>query len=179
MTNYKLVNPLIDGNIKTSVKASSELKAAGKIYEHVLSPLFLTSAKTVNFTVEGDGKYFHYTAKETVNGDGDKAKFTITKFDGTVNDEKFKQQFNEIKKEGQSGGKSKHRRRRKDDDSSSSSSSSSDSPSYYSISRYYYSPYIYTPYVTTGTSYTVSIPIMNPIYALANTTFNLYGFRYI
>ena len=29
MTNYKLVNPLIDGNIKTSVKASSELQADG------------------------------------------------------------------------------------------------------------------------------------------------------
>jgi hypothetical protein len=173
MTNYKLVNPLIDGNIKTSVKASSELKAAGKIYEQVLAPLHLTSIEKLNFTIEGGGNFYHYTVNESVKGD--KAKFTITKFDGNVNNDKFKQQFNEIKKENQSGGKSKHRRKSKDDDDSSSSSSS-DSPSYYSISRYCYSPYIYTPYITTGNFYSYQYPIFDPRYANPNTSIWFYGY---
>ena len=161
MTKYNLVNPLIDGNINTCVKAKSDLKGAGKMYETVLAPLFLTSAPKFNFTIEGGGKLYHYTVKETVKGDS--AKFKIEKFDGNVDEGKFLEKLNEVKKQNQSGGKSKHRHKSKDDDSSSSSSSS-DSPSYYSISRYCYSPYIYTPYVNYGTTYTY-MPIFTPTFA--------------
>lgn len=168
MTKYKLVNPLIDSKMNTSVKASSDLKGAGKMYEQVIAPLFITSAPEFNFTMEGDGQLYHYTVRETVKGDS--AEFKIEKFGGKVDDDKFRVKLNEIKKQNQSGGKSKHRHRSKDDDDSSSSSSSSDSPSYYSINRYCYSPYIYTPYLTTGTSYPYTyFPIFNPVAALPNT----------
>jgi hypothetical protein len=139
MTNYKLVNPFIDGNINTRVKENSPLKAAGKIYEDVLAPLFLTSAPEMNYTIEGGGKFYHFTVKESVKGDD--AKFKISEFNGKINDKNLSKRISEL--EEQSGGKSKHKHRRKDDDDSSSSS---DSPSYYSIKKYCYSPYIYEPY---------------------------------
>lgn len=121
MTKYNLVNPLIEGNMNTSVKASTELKGAGRMYEKVIAPLLITSAPKFNFTMEGGGKMYHFTVKESVKGDS--AKFKIEKFDGEVDENKFKSKLNEVKT--QSGGKSKHRHKSKDDDSSSSSSSDS------------------------------------------------------
>lgn len=159
MTKYNLVNPYIDGNLNTSVKANSELKAAGKIYEQVLSPIFITSAPEFNFTIEGGGEFFHFTVKETVKGDN--AKFKIEKFDGKVDNSKLKTKLNEIIE--QSGGKHK---RRNDDDSSSSSS---DSPPYYSISRYCYSPYMYVPTINTNTSVYYTVPIISPTYVTPTT----------
>jgi hypothetical protein len=167
MTKYKLINPYIDSKMKTSVNASSDLKGAGKMYEQVIAPLFITSAPEFNFTMEGDGQLYHYTVRETVKGDS--AKFKIEKFDGKVDNKKFLEKFNDIKNQNHSGGKSKHRS--KDDDSSSSSSS--DSPSYYSINRYYYSPYFYTPYVTTGTTY---YPVLSPTVLTPTTVYSIYGF---
>jgi hypothetical protein len=173
MTKYNLVNPYIDGNINTSVKANNELKGAGKMYEKVLAPIFITSAPEFNFSIEGEGKIYHYTVKESVKGDN--AKFKIEKFDGKVDNDKFKTKLHEIKI--QSGGKSKHKHKSKDDDSSSSSSSS-DSPSHYSISRYCYSPYIYTPYTTTGTSYTYTVPILSPTYMLPTTHYYYWNYGF-
>jgi hypothetical protein len=167
MTKYNLVNPYIDGNLNTSIKASSELKAAGKIYEQVLAPMFITSAPEFNFTIEGGGELYHYTVKETVKGED--AKFKIEKFNGKVDDAKFKTKLSEIKE--QSGGKHK----RKDDDDSSSSSSS-DSPPYYSISRYCYSPYVYTPYISTGTSISYTVPVLSPIYVTPTTYYWYWGY---
>jgi hypothetical protein len=154
MTKYNLVNPYIDGKMNTSVKASNDLKGAGKIYKKILAPIFITSAPEFNFTIEGDGQLFHYTVQESVKGDD--AKFKIEKFNGKVDDAKFKAKFNEIKT--QSGGKSKHKYKDDDDDSSSSSS---DSPSYYSIYRYCYSPYIYTPYVNFHSWKSVSLSVIS------------------
>lgn len=166
MTKYNLVNPYIDGKMNTSVKAGSELKGAGKIYEKVLAPIFITSAPEFNFTIEGGGQLFHYTVKENVKGNN--AKFKIEKFNGKVDNEKFKAKFNEIKT--QSGGKSKHKH--KDDDDSSSSSS--DSPSYYSINRYCYSPYVYTPYINSSFYYT--FPIISPAFVTPTTYYLTYSF---
>jgi hypothetical protein len=163
MTKFNLVNPLIDGNIHTSVKANSGLKAAGKIYEKVLAPMFITSAPEFKFSIEGGGKIYHYVVNETVKGDN--ASFKIEKFDGKIDNEKFKTKLNEIQT--QTGGKSKHRHKSKDDDDSSSSSS--DSPPYYSISRYYYSPYIYTPYTYS------TIPIINPTLVTPTTYYYFWG----
>ncbi len=171
MTKYKLINPYIDSKMKTSVNASSELQGAGKIYEKILAPIFITSAPEFNFTIEGEGKLFHYTVRETVKGDS--AKFKIEEFDGKVDNKKFLEKFNEIKT--QSGGKSKHRHRSKYDDDSSSSSSS-DSPSYYSINRYCYSPYIYTPYINTGISYSYTLQNISPAYLLPNSFISIYGY---
>jgi len=166
MTKYNLVNPLIEGNIKTSIKASNELEGAGKIYEEILAPMFITSVKEFKFSFEGGGKMYHYNVTESVNGDN--AKFKIEKFNGVVNDKKFKTKLNEIME--QSGGKSKHKHK-KDDDSSSSSSSDESS---YRFSRYCYSPYIYSPYINTGYSYT--LPYISPTYFYPYSYTYIWGF---
>lgn len=157
MTKYKLVNPHIEGNVDITVKAKSELKAAGKMYETVLAPLFLTSAPKFNFTIKANKKYYHYTVSESVNGD--KAKYKIHKFNGKVDNTELTDKLNYIKEQSeQNGGKHKHK------DDSSSSSSDSDSPPFYSISRYYYSPYIYNPIVPTTVPVTFTIPVLSPTY---------------
>ena len=170
MTKYNLVNPLIEGNIKTSIKASSELEGAGKIYEEILAPMFITSVKEFKFSFEGGGKMYHYNVTETVNGDN--AKFKIEKISGKVEEKTLKQKLKEHKSE-QSGGKSKHKHK-KDDDSSSSSSSSEES--YYRFNKFYYSPYIYTPYINTGYSYT--LPYISPNYFWPYSSLNIYGYPF-
>lgn len=167
MTKYNLVNPYIDGNFNTTIKAETVMKAAGKMYEEVLSPLFITSTSQFNFSIEGGGKMYHFSVNEKLKGDN--AKFKIEKFNGKVDDSKFITKLNEIKE--QSGGK--HKNKHKDDDSSSSSS---DSPSHYSISSYYYSPYIYTPYVNTSFYY---YPFISPTYLTPTSCWSIYGYPVI
>ena len=163
MTKYNLVNPYIEGGLKTTASAKNEMKAAAKIYNEILSPIFITSAPKFNFSIEGGGKYYHFTVKENVKGEN--VKFKIEKFNGKVDNGNFAKKIGELQE--QEGGKRKH----KDDDSSSSSSS--DSPPYYSISRYCYSPYIYTPIVTTSTPVTISYtaPFISPHYLTPSSYF--------
>jgi hypothetical protein len=169
MTKFKLVNPHIEGNIDITVKAKSELKAAGKMYETVLAPLFLTSAPKFNFTIKSDKKFYHFTVNESVNGD--KAKYRIHKFNGKVDNTELNEKLNYFKEQDvQDGGKHKHKHK----DDSSSSSSDSDSPPFYSISRYYYSPYIYTPIVPTTVPVTFTIPVLSPVYLHPYTYYLMY-----
>ena len=71
MTNtYNLVNPYIEGNVKTSVKSDNSAKAAEKIYETIsehfnndIPVFFMTVQKGTN------GKYYHFQVKETKNKD--------------------------------------------------------------------------------------------------------------
>jgi hypothetical protein len=163
MTKYNLVNPYIDGNLETSVKEKTELKAAKKIYEKILAPMFITSAPEFNFSIEGNGKLYHFTVHENVKGDN--AKFKITKLNGKVDNNKLMNKIKELND--QTGGK--HKRKHKDDDSSSSSSS--ESPYFYTISSYYYSPYVYVPYVT---PITYTIPIITPSIVTPTTCYTLW-----
>ena len=173
MTKYNLVNPFIEGNINTTVKASDELKGAGKIYQEILAPMFITSVSEFKFSIEGGGKLYHYNVKESLNGDN--AKFKIEEISGKVEVKKLKEKLKELNKENdnQDGGKSKHKHK-KDDDSSSSSSSSDES--YYKFNRFYYSPYIYTPYINTGYSYT--LPYISPTYFYPYSSLNIYGYPF-
>lgn len=173
MTKYNLVNPFIEGNINTTVKASDELKGAGKIYQEILAPMFITSVSEFKFSIEGGGKLYHYNVKESLNGDN--AKFKIEEISGKVEVKKLKEKLKELNKENdnQDGGKSKHKHK-KDDDSSSSSSSSDES--YYKFNRFYYSPYIYTPYINTGYSYT--LPYISPTYFYPYSSLNIWGWPY-
>ena len=176
MTKYNLVNPLIEGNINTTVKASDELKGAGKIYEEILAPMFITSVSEFKFSIEGGGKLYHYNVKETVKGDS--AKFKIEEISGKVETNKLKNKLKELNKgkdgndNDQDGGKSKHKHK-KDDDSSDSSSSSEE---LYRFNRFYYSPYIYTPYINTGYSYT--LPYISPTYFYPYSSLNIYGYPF-
>ena len=171
MTKYNLVNPLIEGNINTTVKASDELKGAGKIYEEILAPMFITSISEFKFSIEGGGKLYHYNVKETLKGEN--AKFKIEEISGKVEEKTLRQKLKEHKSD-QSGGKSKHKHKKDDDDSSSSSSSSSEE--LYRFNRFYYSPYIYTPYINTGYSYT--LPYISPTYFYPYSSLNIYGYPF-
>jgi hypothetical protein len=168
MTKYNLINPYIDGTLETTINVSSKLskiEAAGQMFKDVLAPIFITSVgDNFNFSMEGGGKIHHFTVSETVANDN--AKFKISEFKGSVDDNKLRKKINEISD--LEGGKRKHRHK---DDDSSSSSSSSDSPSYYSINRYYYSPYIYTPYVNT---YYYTTPIITPVYITPSTVMSFW-----
>jgi hypothetical protein len=170
MTKYNLVNPFIEGNMNTTVKASDELKGAGKIYEEILAPMFITSVSEFKFSIEGGGKLYHYNVKETVKGDS--AKFKIEEISGKVEEKPLKTKLKELNE--QSGGKSKHKHKKDDDDSSSSSSSSEES--YYRFNKFYYSPYIYTPYINTGYSYT--LPYISPTYFYPYSSLNIWGWPY-
>jgi hypothetical protein len=166
MTKYNLVNPFIEGNMNTTVKANSELEGAGKIYKEILAPMFITSIKEFKFSIEGGGKLYHYNVKETLNGDN--AKFKIEQIAGKVENKILKDKLKELND--QSGGKSKHKHKKDDDDSSSSSSSEE----LYRFNRFYYSPYIYTPFINTGYSYT--LPYISPTYFYPNSSLNIWGY---
>jgi hypothetical protein len=183
MTKYNLVNPFIEGNMNTSVKASDELKGAGKIYEEILAPMFITSVSEFQFSIEGGGKLYHYNVKESVKDNN--AKFKIEEISGKVETNKLKNKLKELNKgkdgndNDQDGGKSKHKHKHdkdKDDDDDDDSSSSSSDESYYKFNRFYYSPYIYTPYINTGYSYT--LPYISPTYFYPYSSLNIWGWPY-
>lgn len=162
--SYKLINPAIEGKLKTTYKAKSELDAANKAWSSV-SQYISNNVPKFAFTLENtkDGSLSHFIVKEKL--DGKNASFNITKLKLDVDSKKEIEFKNRIAK--QAGGK-KHYKDRKDhdDDSSTSSSSSSDiqlitpfspygSYSNYSnfnnfgvysdlpISYWYYDPYFY------------------------------------
>lgn len=137
MKSYTLVNPTIEGTIKTAAKADSALEAANEIYSN-LSQYFATTVPNFKFTLECAGEYFHCQVEEKIKGDN--AHYVLTQYKGNINESEFKKNLAKFKH--QEGGKHKKRR---DDDSSSSSSSSS---SYYTrvrvpISSWWYYPNMY------------------------------------
>lgn len=152
--SYKLINPSIEGQLKTTFTAKSELDAANKAWTSV-SKYISNNVPKFAFTLENtkDGSLSHFVVKEKLAGK--KASFSISKLKLDTDARKDQDFKNRIAK--QSGGK-KHRKHdgEKDDDSSSSSSSSSDvklisplSPfgfnNWYNtpISYWFYDPYYY------------------------------------
>lgn len=153
--SYKLINPAIEGELKTTYKAKSDLDAANKAWTAV-SKYISNNVPKFAFTLENtkDGSLSHFIVKEKL--DGKNASFNISKLKVDADAKKEQDFKNRIAS--QSGGK-KHKKYGDDDgedDSSSSSSSSSDiklispfSPfgmNYWNnspISYWYYDPYFY------------------------------------
>ncbi|ARF09449.1 hypothetical protein Indivirus_1_72 [Indivirus ILV1] len=160
--SYKLINPSIEGQLKTTFKAKSSLDAANKAWTSV-SKYISNNVPKFAFTLENtkDGSLSHFIVKEKL--DGKNASFNISKLKVDSDSKKEEEFKNRIAK--QAGGK-KHRKhslhashdshKEHDDSSSSSSSSSSDvklispfSPfghNYWNntpISYWYYDPYFY------------------------------------
>jgi hypothetical protein len=158
--SYKLINPSIEGKLKTSFKAKYDLDAANKAWTAV-SQYISNNVPKFAFTLENtkDGSLSHFIVKEKLNGKN--ASFNISKLKLDVDSKKEKEFKNRIAK--QAGGKKHHKEHKEDDSSSDSSSSSSDiqllspfSPfglntfgpnmTVYSdlpISYWYYDPYYY------------------------------------
>lgn len=138
MKTYSLVNPSIEGELKTSFKASSSLEAANEAYSE-LSQHFANYLPVFYFTLEGGGNLYHFQVEEKISNES--ANYVLTPFKGSVKESDFSNKLNKFKK--QEGGK--HKKHHKHDDSSSSSSSSSD---YYRkvrvpITSWWYYPNLY------------------------------------
>jgi hypothetical protein len=151
MSNFKLINPSLQGAIKTTVSAREPIDAAKQIWTN-LSKYFANDVPTFAFTIENQsgGSLYHFKVQETKNKR--EATFKIESIDSKLKPDdlkKFKAKVNEVSK--MNGGK-KHHKDEKEDDSSSSSSDAFDSLKLYKnfskrtllpISYWWYNPYIY------------------------------------
>jgi len=174
---YILRNPFIAGKVKSKIKAKNSLEAAKIVYSNI-SEHFNNALPKFNFTLQkggsGNGKYYHFLAKEERNENEVSYKIVSNEIEGDI--EKFEQNFKKFKNNFDNlvGGKKKHKKSKKhkkhkkskkddtdEDDSessesseSSTESSSSTSDNYKMISSYlpvtqpiyywWYDPYIYS-----------------------------------
>lgn len=76
--SYRLINPHIEGDMKTKIKAKNSVEAAKIIYTN-LSEHFNNNLPKFNFTIQkgssGKGKYYSFQTKEIRNGED--IKFNI------------------------------------------------------------------------------------------------------
>ena len=150
MSNFKLINPSLQGAIKTTVSANEPIDAAKQMWTN-LSKYFSNDVPTFAFTIEnqGGGSLHHFKVQETKNKN--EASFKIESIDSKLkaNDLKnFKARANKASK--MQGGK-KHKND-EDEDDSSSSSEVFDSLKLYKnfskrtllpITHWWYNPYVY------------------------------------
>ena len=134
--SYHLVNPYIEGSMKTSFTASSALKAADAAWL-AMSEHYTNKLPKFAFTLQKggvNGKLYHFEVREDSDdsdsdqeGGGD-ASYTITPLNKVVSkdDEQVLKQFVKKSKEQEDNKSGGSHRKRKDKSSSSSSSSSSD-----------------------------------------------------
>ena len=154
MTEYKLVNPHIEGSFKTLYQGSTPFDAAQKMWSK-LSENITNSVPEFAFTIQRvkDNTLFHYKVNETVNNN--EVDFTIAELDNKVSNakkNKFLDKLKQFKSKVQEGGK--RRRRKKNDDDDDDSSTDSDyyydllkqHSSFYNqpITYYWYYPELYT-----------------------------------
>lgn len=168
VNTYMLVNPHIEGNFNSKIKAKNSNEASNIFYKN-LSEHFNNSVPLFHFTIQkghsGGGKYFHFQVKE--NRTDDEVSFKVKKMDIAGDPESmqsFKSRLDNFKaKFNQDGGKkdksrrksSKYSKRDKDSSESDDSSdwdNSSDNfyrraksylPTNQPIYYWWYDPYVY------------------------------------
>lgn len=157
VNTYRLINPHIKGEFKTSLKSKNSIEAGKKFYKN-LSEHFNNNIPEFYFTIQkgssGNGKYYHFKVEE--KREGEEVNFSIQPQE--VNGEKtamkkFKNGLSKFEtKVGGAKKKRKKRRKKKADDSDSDEDSSSDYykrattyiPSVnYPIWYWWYDPYLY------------------------------------
>lgn len=130
MSNYKLVNPCIGGNMNTIYSGKSHLDAAKNTWVN-LSQYLTNSVPRFAFTLEktSDGKLHHFLVSEKADA-GKKTSYSISSLDINLSSKQSNAFKNDVKDiqaklnaedgdEQDGGDKKKHRYR--DDDSSSDS----------------------------------------------------------
>jgi hypothetical protein len=168
VNTYILVNPHIEGNFKSKIKAKNSNEASNIFYKN-LSEHFNNSVPQFHFTIQkgssGDGSYTHFQVKESrtenevsfkvkqMNIAGDQE--SMQSFKSRL--EKFKAKFNQDggKKDKSHRKSSKHSKKGKDSsDSSDSSDWDESSDNFYRRAKSYlpvnqpiyywwYDPYVY------------------------------------
>ena len=154
VNSYVLVNPHIEGNFKSKIKAKNSNEAANLFYKS-LSEHFNNSVPSFHFTVQkgssGQGKYYHFEAREERNED--QVDFTVksVQVSGEENAlKRFNEKLSNFKaKFAQDGGK-KDKSKKKDDSSDDESSSEdfykrakSYMPTTQPIYYWWYDPFVY------------------------------------
>jgi hypothetical protein len=151
---YVLVNPYIQGDFKSQIKAKNSAEAAQKLYKN-LSEHFNNSVPKFYFTIQkggsGSGKYYHFKVTESRNNK--EVSFSLQPYTvpGVTNMNAFNNKLSNFKnKFEQAGGKKGKKKSRRDD-----SDSESDSEDIYKTARSYtpvvtqpfyywwYDPYVY------------------------------------
>jgi hypothetical protein len=123
MGKYILVNPKIEGTIKTKVNAETALEAANLIFKEQ-SQYFSNNLPKFIFSLKKKDEYFHFIVREKINKNNN-LKYKISLYNKNINpDELQKIYSNNLK-----GGHSKYNIYSDDDESDSSDSVSSDSDS--------------------------------------------------
>ena len=168
VNTYLLVNPHIEGNFNSKIKAKNSNEASNIFYKN-LSEHFNNSVPQFHFTIQkgssGDGKYYHFQVKE--NRSENEVSFKVKQMNiagDTESMQSFKAKLENFKaKFNQDGGKknkshrksSKHSKKDKDSSDSSDSSdwdeSSDDfyrrAKSYLPVNQpiyyWWYDPYVY------------------------------------
>lgn len=168
VNSYLLVNPHIEGNFKSKLKAKNSLEAAHMFYTN-LSEHFNNSVPKFYFTIQkgssGDGKYYHFEVKEDRANDEVTFKINPLKVSNSDTVDSFKNKLANFKsKFGQDGGKKSKHHKKTSGDSSDDSDDSSDSsdlsdldsddkiykraksymPSTLPIYYWWYDPYLYS-----------------------------------
>jgi hypothetical protein len=149
MEEYRLINPLVQGEFQTNIKAASSNEAAQK-YWNELSRYFTNNIDNFAFTLQRGGrggKCSHYRVKEKVMGNN--VEFTISKLKNGIKKE-HEQQLIELYNSQHGGKKHKKSKHRSRDSSSSSSDSSNVKHIYhhnninpYPIVTWDYAPFVY------------------------------------
>jgi hypothetical protein len=152
MSNYKLINPSLQGNLKNVVSARQPLDAAKQIWTN-LSKYITNDVPAFAFTIENQngGEMHHFKVQETQNKG--EAEFKIEEINIKLKDadmKKFKQRAEKSGKSVMKGGE-KDKKDKKDDSSSSSSSEAFDALKMYKkfnrtvqpITYWWYDPYVY------------------------------------
>lgn len=115
MSNYKLVNPFIEGDLKNSFAGKTQLEAASKAW-NALSANFSGSTPKFAFTLQRvkDGQLFHFTVSEKTHKD--KVDFSIQEhgLEESEKLKKFKNRLTEVTE--MSGGRRKYLMRDEDED---------------------------------------------------------------
>ena len=159
VNSYVLVNPHIEGNFKSKIKAKNSNEAANIFYKN-LSEHFNNFVPKFHFSIQkgssGDGKYYHFQVKETIQDKEVTFKvkpMTIQGEDDVISS--FKNKLENFKaKLNQDGGKKKSKKSKKHvvDDSDSDFDDSSDDfyrraksymPATQPIYYWWYDPFLY------------------------------------
>jgi hypothetical protein len=177
--NYRLVNPHIEGNLKTTIQSTNSMNAAKTFYKN-LSEHFNNNIPSFYFTIQkgksGNGKFYHFVVKEKKNKN--EVDFKVEPF--VVSDEKltdaFKSRLSTFKsKFEQAGGKSRSKAKKskksKKHDSSDSDDSSSDD--------FYKKAQSYKPLVTPPLYYWWYDPSLYGLDSVFIPTFYSYATPYI
>jgi hypothetical protein len=102
--SYTLVNPIVVGNLNTTVEASNNTIAAKELYER-LSKYFNKTQKSFIFTIKknttqsgenNDKNTKFYSFKVSEVGTGDDIVYTIARFGGKVNYNKLQSSINKV-----------------------------------------------------------------------------------